>query len=80
LIEFVDQYPFEPNDELAGDTGAAFAGVKVGIAIRVAKARAAIRVFMTHLLLWTIFLVQSARESWACVYATKDASAHAAAL
>jgi len=49
--KFVDQYPFEPNEELAGDTGAAFAGADVGMAISVAKARAAINIFMTHLLL-----------------------------
>jgi hypothetical protein len=40
----------EPNDELAGDVGAAFAlWVKVGTAISIAKARAAISVFMTRL-------------------------------
>jgi len=39
----------EPNDELEGDIGAAFAlGVNVGTAIRKAKARATIKVFMTH--------------------------------
>jgi hypothetical protein len=46
----LDQYPLDPNDELAGDIGAAFAGaVNVGTAISVAKARAAISVFMTRL-------------------------------
>jgi hypothetical protein len=40
----------EPNDELAGDVGAAFAlCVNVGTAISTAKARAAISVFMTRL-------------------------------
>lgn len=43
-----NQYPLDPNDELPGDIGAAFA-VNVGIAMSVAKARAAISVFMTHL-------------------------------
>ena len=44
----VDQYPFDPNEELAGDIGAAFAG-SVGTAISVANARAAIRAFMIRL-------------------------------
>jgi hypothetical protein len=48
-----NQYPLDPNDELPGDIGAAFA-VNVGIAMSEAKARAAISVFMTHLHIWTV--------------------------
>jgi hypothetical protein len=45
----------DPKEELAGDIGAAFAGgANVGMAIKVAKARAAISVFMTRLQIWTI--------------------------
>jgi hypothetical protein len=41
-----------PNEELAGDTGAAFAvWVSVGMAISEIKARAAMNFFMTHLLI-----------------------------
>jgi hypothetical protein len=40
-----------PNEELDGDTGAAFAvWVSVGIAISEINARAAMNFFMTHLL------------------------------
>jgi hypothetical protein len=40
----------DPNEELVGDIGAAFAGgAKVGTAIRVAKARAAMSAFMIRL-------------------------------
>jgi hypothetical protein len=50
-----NQYPLDPNDELAGDIGAAFAGrVNVGTAISAAKARAAISVFMTRLHIWFV--------------------------
>src|SRR5262249_7172422 len=46
-----------PNDELAGDTGAAFAGrANVGAAISVANASAAISAFMIRLHFWTIVL------------------------
>src|SRR5262249_37316556 len=42
--------PLDPNDELAGDIGAACTGVvNVGTAISAAKARAAISIFMTRL-------------------------------
>jgi hypothetical protein len=52
------QYPFDPNDELAGDIGAAFAaGANVGLAINAASARAAISTFMTRLHLWTVVLI-----------------------
>jgi hypothetical protein len=63
----VRQYPFDPNDELAGEIGAAFAaGANVGAAINVASARAARSTFMTRLLLWTIVLVwTSAPRRWA---------------
>jgi hypothetical protein len=53
-----NQYPLDPNDELPGDIGAAFAGgAKVGPAINAATARAAISTFMTRLHLWTIVLI-----------------------
>src|SRR5919201_762001 len=52
------QYPFDPNDELPGDIGAAFAaGANVGPAINAASARAAISTFMTRLRLWTVVLI-----------------------
>jgi hypothetical protein len=45
----------DPKEELAGDIGAAFAGgANVGTAIKVAKARAAMSVFMIRLQIWTI--------------------------
>src|SRR5262245_60416062 len=50
------QQPFPPNEELAGDTGAALAA-EVGNAISMAKARAAMRVFMVGLHIWTIVLL-----------------------
>ena len=47
----------DPNAELAGDIGAAFAGgANVGMAISVTKARAAISAFMIRLHVRTIVL------------------------
>ena len=79
----LDQYPLDPNDELAGDVGAAFAGaVNVGTAISVAKARAAISVFMTCLHIWTVRppYVNLISDRSACPYVREHGGAGADAL
>jgi hypothetical protein len=76
-----NQYPFDPNDELPGDIGAAFA-VNVGIAMSEAKARAAISVFMTHLHIWTVgpAFVHLRSNRSACTCVEEDGSAGTDAL
>jgi hypothetical protein len=73
----------DPNEELAGDTGAAFAGgANVGIAIRVAKARAAMSAFMIrlHYLDDLSSFCASARDRLAGACGSEYAHARAAAL
>jgi hypothetical protein len=76
-----NQYPLDPNDELPGDIGAAFA-VSVGIAMSVTKARAAISVFMTHLHIWTVgpAFVHLCSNRSACTCVEEGGSAGADAL
>ena len=72
----------DPNEELAGDIGAAFAsGAKVGTAIRVAKARAAMSAFMIrlHYLDDLSSFCASARDRLAGASVREYAHAHAAA-